>query len=306
MKRFCSLLLAIVLISPLLFSSGYAAAAEAKGEKTDNKAADTKAEKIAPEGHGGDKLPDKPLTRDERIKLNKEKEKKIIAERKKNMPPIKMVYVEGGCFKMGDFTGEGDEDERPVHEVCLSDYYIGEVEVTNSLWEHVIGFPFSEGVDPKMPLTGINWNWADRFIENLNKLVDGFYRLPTEAEWEYAARERGKNIRWSGTDNEEDLKDYAWFSYNARGKMHYGRQKKPNALGIYDMTGNAREWVEDNFDFEYYSNSEKEDPYGPDFSNWRTIRGGSVYEGPYKLRNTYRHAKEGNLVSPVIGFRLAE
>ncbi len=309
MKRFCRLLLAIVLISPLLFSSGHAIAADAKAEKTDkpvNKAADAKSDKMTPKGPGAKAVIDKPLTRAERKKLNAEKARKVLEERRKNMPPIKMVYVEGGCFNMGDFTGEGDEDEHPVHKVCLSDYYIGEVEVTNGLWEHVMGMPFAEGLDPKMPLTGINWNWANRFIETLNDLVDGFYRMPTEAEWEYAARERGKKIRWSGTDMDEDIQDYAWFSYNSNYKVHYGRQKKPNALGIYDMTGNAWEWVEDNFDFDYYKNSEKEDPFGPEFSNWRTIRGGSVYDDPRKIRTTYRHAKEANLVSPVISFRLAE
>jgi len=251
-------------------------------------------------------LSDKPLTRAERKKLAEEKKKKEREERRKNMPPIKMVYVEGGCFEMGDFTGQGDEDERPQHKVCLSDYYIGEAEVTNGLWEAVMGFPFKPDLDPKMPLTNINWTWANRFIEELNKLVDGFYRLPTEAEWEYAARERGKNIRWAGTNNIDDLEDYGWFAYNSEGKVHYGKEKKPNALGIYDMSGNVWEWVEDNFDFDYYKNSPEEDPFGPDFSEWRTIRGGYVIDPPGKLRTTYRHAKESNLFTPTVGFRLAE
>jgi len=294
MKRFVFSLFAIVFLSALLFSSGSALAATAKADKFDIKHKKHKA------------LSGAPLTKAERKKLNEEKRKKELDNRRKNMPPIKMVFVEGGCFMMGDTAGIGDEDERPAHKVCLSDYYIGEVEVTNGLWHHVMGMPFREGVDPKMPLTGITWNWVKRFLMDLNALVDGFYRLPTEAEWEYAARERGKKTRWSGTDNEENIGDYAWYAYNSDGKLHYGRQKKPNALGIYDMTGNAWEWVEDNFDFDYYKNSDKNDPFGPDFSNWRTIRGGSVYEGPYKLRTTYRHAKEPNLVSPVISFRLAE
>jgi len=294
MKRLFFLFFALVLFLPLLFISNYAIAAPAKAEKPALTGAEHKP------------MHEKPLTREERKKLNAAKRKKVLDERREKMPPIKMIYVEGGCFDMGDFTGRGDEDERPAHKVCLSDYYIGEIEVTNGLWAAVMGMDFVAGNDQKLPLTGISWNWANRFIENLNALVDGFYRLPTEAEWEYAARERGHKTRWSGTDKEEDIQDYGWFSFNSDFKTHYGRQKRPNSLGIYDMTGNAWEWVEDNFDFDYYKVSEKDDPFGPDFSNWRTIRGGSVYEGPNKVRTTYRHAKETNLISPVIGFRLAE
>lgn len=282
MKRLSFMLFAVAVLSSLLFGPVRALAVEHKP------------------------VSDRPLTPAERKKLEEEKKKKELEERRKNMPPIKMIYVEGGCFNMGDFTGKGDDDERPVHKVCLSDYYIGETEVTNGLWEAVMGFPFKEGLDPKMPLTNINWNWANRFIEELNKLVDGFYRLPTEAEWEYAARERGKDIKWSGTNNEDDLEDYGWFSYNSEGKPHYPKQKRPNALGIYDMSGNVWEWVEDNFDFDFYKVSPESNPFGPDFSDWRTIRGGSYVDGPYKLRTTYRHAKEANLFSPNVGFRLAE
>ena len=247
-----------------------------------------------------------PPTPEDLKKINDEKAKKILEERRKNLPPIKMIYVEGGCYKMGDFTGKGDDDERPAHKVCVSDFYIGETEVTNGLWEAVMGFPFKPNLDPKMPLTDITWAWANRFIDNLNKLTDGFYRLPTEAEWEYAARDRGKDMKWAGTNNEDDLVDYGWFLYNSDGKPHYGRLKRPNALGIYDMSGNVWEWVEDNFDFDYYKNSPVQDPYGPDFSLWRTIRGGSYVEEPNKLRTTYRNAMEENLAAPNIGFRLAE
>jgi len=310
MKRLFFPLFVVFLLLAFCFStnSSYAATGWEKMKqraiskpKAEKKTEDKKAEKT------GDSPADaRPMTRAERIEFNKEKKRKEIEDRRKNMPPIKMVFVEGGCFDMGDFTNSGDDDERPVHKVCLSDYYIGETEVNNGLWQSVMGFPYKEKLDPKLPLTNISWAWATTFIEKLNELVDGFYRLPTEAEWEYAARERGKNIRWSGTDRDEDIQDFAWFAYNSEGKLHYSKQKKPNALGIYDMTGNAAEWVEDNFDFEYYKNSPEEDPYGPEFSSWRTIRGGSIFDESQKLRTTYRHAKEGTLLSPVIGFRLAE
>ncbi|MFQ5427862.1 MAG: formylglycine-generating enzyme family protein [Thermodesulfobacteriota bacterium] len=306
MKRLFFLLLAFVMVVPFLLSSESVMAAEKKPEAE-------KKPSIKYESSGRHKPPakhtplsDEPLTRAERIELEKEKKRKAWEEKKRTLPPINMKYVRGGCFNMGDWTGTGDDDEVPVHEVCLSDYYIAEAEVTNELWEHVMGWSHSEGLDPKMPIVGVSWAWANVFIGVLNRLTDGFYRFPTEAEWEYAARERGKNIRWSGTDNDESIEDYGWFYYNSDGKLHYGKEKKPNALGLYDMTGNAWEWVEDNFDFDYYKVSDKNDPYGPDFSSWRTIRGGSFMSDPNKLRTTYRYAQEPNLRSPVTGFRLAE
>ncbi len=300
MKKLFLLLLTLVVSLSFMLTSGAAIATDKKTDSEKKPAAESKRKaRHTP-------LSDHPLTQEERRKLNAEARKKAWEDRKKNMPPIKMIYVKGGCFQMGDFTGKGDDDEVPVHEVCLTDYYIGEIEVTNSLWEHVMGWSFAEDLDPKMPLSNISWSWANTFIANLNKLVDGFYRLPTEAEWEYAARERGKNIQWAGTNNDEYIGDYGWFSYNSDGKVHYGKQKKPNALGIYDMTGNVWEWVEDNFDFDYYKEGDQDDPYGPDFSNWRTVRGGSIYEGPHKVRTTYRYGQEPNLRNKVTGFRLAE
>ncbi|MFQ5480107.1 MAG: formylglycine-generating enzyme family protein [Thermodesulfobacteriota bacterium] len=289
----------LIFFSFLLFSTAATAAEKAPEAEQKNVSKKDSKKKHAP-------LSDKPLTREERIKIFQAKKKKEYEDRKKNMPPIKMIYVKGGCFNMGDFTGKGDDDEVPVHEVCLSDYYIGEVEVTNSLWEHVMGWTYAEDLDPKMPLVNVTWGWANDFIANLNKLTDGFYRLPTEAEWEFAARERGKNIRWSGTNSDENLGDFAWFLYNSDGELHHGKEKKPNALGLYDMTGNAWEWVEDNFDFDYYKEGDMEDPYGPDFSSWRTVRGGSSLETPYKVRNTYRYGREPNLRNKMTGFRLAE
>jgi len=225
---------------------------------------------------------------------------------KKELPPINMVYVKGGCYQMGDFTGEGDDDERPVHEVCVGDFYMSDTEVTNELWEAAMEFQTVEGADPKAPVANITWFMVNRFISRLNDLTNGFYRMPTEAEWEYAAREGGKKMLWAGTNDEDALLDYAWFLYNADDKPQTCKQKKPNALGLYDMSGNVWEWVEDNFDFDYYQSSPKEDPFGPDFALWRIIRGGSFIEEPHKLRTTYRHAYEPALRNNSVGFRLAQ
>lgn len=225
-------------------------------------------------------------------------------EAQKPLPPINMILIKGGCFEMGDFTGNGDEDERPAHEVCVADFTISETEVTYELFEAVTGIDTKK--DPKLPVTRINWYEINEFLKKLNKLTKGFYRIPTEAEWEYAAREGGKKIRWPGIDNEAELGNYAWFSDNSDETLKQVKLKKPNALGLYDMGGNVWEWVEDNFDFDYYQTSPKKDPYGPDFSYFRSIRGGSFVEEPGKLRTTYRYGLEPAKRLGNVGFRLAE
>jgi len=247
----------------------------------------------------GEKLPDEPS-----------KEERVV--KPEDLPPINMVYVKGGCFDMGDWEGEGDDDERPVHQVCLNDYYIQDSEVTQELFETVMGFLPAQlyykemPLNPQDPATFTNWYHANEFILALNKITGGFYRLPTEAEWEYAARGGGKHDKWPGLNNEAELKDYAWFEDNSDLKLHNVKQKKPNALGIYDMAGSVWEWTEDYFDFDYYQVSKKDNPYGPDFSLYRTLRGGSIADPPYKLRTTYRYGLEPPRRLMHVGFRLAE
>lgn len=229
----------------------------------------------------------------------KEKEKVPI-------PPIDMVLIKGGCFQMGDRVGNGDDDERPVHEVCLTDFYMQTTEVTQELFEAVMGYNPSKVQDPKKPVVGVSWHEAANFVKKVNAELKGYYRLPTEAEWEYAARARGNDDLWSGTNNEGQLDEYAWFSDNSDGGMSHVKQKKPNGLGLYDMTGNVWEWTEDFFDFDYYKVSPRKDPYGADLSLWKVIRGGSFVEEPFKIRNSYRYAIEPNVRLGNIGFRLAE
>lgn len=224
----------------------------------------------------------------------------------KPIPPIKMIYVKGACFEMGDFVGDGDDDERPAHEICVSDYYLMDTEVTQELFEAVMGFNPIKPPDPKKPMMNITWHWANRFIRRLNERTRSFYRLPSEAEWEYAAREGGKKVKWSGTNELFDLKDYGWFSENSDFEVMPVAQRKPNALGFHDMSGNVWEWCDDNFDFDYYQKSPKNNPYGPNESVWKVIRGGSIADVPFKLRTTYRHALEPQLKNEATGFRLAK
>lgn len=227
-------------------------------------------------------------------------------EKKKPIPPIDMLFQKGGCYKMGDFTGEGDDDERPVHEVCLTDFSIQSTEVTQELFEAVMRYNPSKSKDPKKPVTGISWYAATAFIKKLNEEVKGYYRLPSEAEWEYAARSSGKNEIWAGTGNEGQLDEYAWFSDNSDGELRPVKQKKPNGAGLYDMSGNVWEWTEDFFDFDYYQSSPRKDPYGADISLWKTVRGGSYVDETYKIRTLFRYAVEPTRRLHNIGFRLAE
>ncbi len=243
--------------------------------------------------------------------LKKEGEKKK-AVKKEDLPPIDMVYVKGGCFMMGDQTGEGDDDERPAHEVCVNDYYIANTEVTQELFEKVMGYipawRYNPTMprDPKSPVNYVSWSVVQEFIGKLNDITKGYYRLPTEAEWEYAARSGGKNELWAGTNNEAEVGNYAWFQDNTEGMIVPTKGKKPNALGLYDMSGNVWEWVEDYFDFEYYQVSPKDNPFGADYSLFRVVRGGSVFDAPYKLRTAYRYGLEHNRRTLNVGFRLAE
>ena len=237
------------------------------------------------------------------------KKKKVV--KKEDLPPINMVRVKGGCYDMGDWTGNGDEDELPVHEVCIDDYYIGETEVTQELFETVMGgLPSSRWnptmkKDPQAPVNYVSFSMVQDFIKELNRISGGFYRLPTEAEWEFAAREGGKQIVWAGTNNEGDLGSYASFGDNSE-MLGPVKSKKPNGLGLYGMAGNVLEWTEDYFDFDFYKESPKVNPYGPEHSTFKVVRGGSVADQPYKLRTTYRYALESNKRIIILGFRLAE
>lgn len=245
-------------------------------------------------------------SKDGKVEGDKKKEPPL-----KPIPPFKMVFIKGGCFEMGDFSDSGDEDEKPLHEVCVADFYLLETEVTQELYSSVMNVDYSKPKDPQKPVNYVTWFAADRFIKRLNERnrIDKkttFYRLPTEAEWEYAARSGGKNDKWSGVNNEAALGDYSWYIDSIDDGMMQVKKKKPNALGLYDMSGNLSEWVEDYFAFDYYLDSPKDDPLGPDMSSWKVVRGGSFKDDSFRMRTTYRYAVEPTNRSPFIGFRIAE
>ncbi len=183
-----------------------------------------------------------------------------------------MVSVEGGVFKMG--SESGNDDEKPVHEVKLKSFSIGQTEVTQELWETVMGTNPSKWKSLKLPVENVSWNDCQTFITKLNTLTGQQFRLPTEAEWEYAARggSQSKGYTYSGSNS---LDEVAWYSSNSGSKTHEVATKSPNELGIYDMTGNVWEWCQDWYGDNYYAWSVIINPTGPSSGSYRVYRGGS-------------------------------
>ena len=191
---------------------------------------------------------------------------------------FKMIAVEGGTFQMG--SPESDTEayavEMPQHEVTLSNYYIGETEVTQELWETVMGSNPSGFKGPKLPVEKVSWNDCQTFIGKLNAQTGKTFRLPTEAEWEYAARggKKSKGYTYSGSNA---IGNVAWYSDNSGDITHEVGTKQANELGIYDMSGNVWEWCQDWFGKTYYENSSTTDPHGPVSGTYRVLRGGSWF-----------------------------
>ena len=203
---------------------------------------------------------------------------------------FKMVTVEGGSFMMGAMAGDDDaySDEKPAHQVTLTTFRIAETEVTQALWQAVMGTnpsPYTD--DLNCPVENVSWVDAHSFIAKLNQLTGKSFRLPTEAEWEYAAR-GGKYSHGYLYSGSNDIGTVAWYSSNCGGKTHAVATKLPNELGIYDMTGNVWEICQDRYASDYYSNSPIYNPTGPSTGNNISDRGGSWYNNAAKCRVTYR------------------
>ena len=220
---------------------------------------------------------------------------------------MEFVFAKGGCFEMGDVFGEGASNESPVHEVCLKDFYLGKYEVTQGEWKKVMDTnPSRLREGDQYPVESVSWNDAQVFIRRLNQMTGKNYRLPTEAEWEYAARSGGKKEKWAGTSKEFELQNFAWFSSNSGQRTYPVGQKKPNGLGLYDMSGNILEWVSDWYDENYYKNSPKENPQGPGSGLLKVLRGGSFFDirGSGGVRAAFRHRMLPAVRMYDFGFRL--
>ncbi len=221
---------------------------------------------------------------------------------------FEMVYVEGGSFEMGS------EDEEvfyysPIHTVQVSSYYLAQYPVTQGLWKAVLGEannPFRFKSDSS-PVERVSWEDAQGFIQKLNEQTKQDYRLPTEAEWEYAAR-GGRHSEehpytYAGSD---DIEEVAWYEENtAKLRTMPVGLKAPNSLDLYDISGNVWEWCQDWYARDYYSKSPQKDPKGPSEGSYRVFRGGSWRNEPDYCRVAYRDGDRPDLRYVDLGFRLA-
>ena len=220
------------------------------------------------------------------------------------------IRVEGECFQMGDQFGDGLADELPVHRVCLSDFYISKYEVTQEQWQYIMGDnPSDNQENPQYPVDVVSWHEVEEFITTLNLKTNGKFRLPTEAEWEYACRSGGKKTRYGTADGtiSEHLLIYSGDGTKGHGVQPVG-SFPPNELGLYDMSGNVSEWVQDWYDRKFYSSSPVEDPrlLEDRTKSNRVRRGGYWGNNEWLLRCSFRNFRKPNYRLIGLGFRLAK
>ena len=217
---------------------------------------------------------------------------------------FKMKYVEGGSFMMGvsDNDDEAFDNEKPSHKVRLDSYYIGETQVTQALWQAVMGNNPSYWKGNQLPVEQVSWEDCQEFIKKLNYITGKNFSLPTEAQWEYAARggRKSRGFLYSGSNNIDEV---AWYDDNCNKQTHPVALKKANELCLYDMTGNVLEWCKDWFDSDYYSNSPQDNPQGPGSGSLRVFRGGSWFVNACYCRVSCRGSFPDNRY-PIIGLRL--
>jgi formylglycine-generating enzyme required for sulfatase activity len=249
--------------------------------------------------------------------------------------PDGMVYVEGGSFQMG--SADGENNEKPLREVSVSPFFIGKYEVTQDQWREVMGYDNSYFTGTALPVERVSWYEAVEFCNKLS-LKEGLspcyvidsedydpynkstsddlkwivscvwtangYRLPTEAEWEYAARggSRGRGYLYSGSDS---LGAVAWYEENSGWSSQPIGTKAPNELGVHDLTGNVQEWCWDWYGRDYYADGQNSDPRGPESGSYRVLRGGSWFNNDYNCRNAVRYYFIADCQYFYFGFRVA-
>jgi len=219
-----------------------------------------------------------------------------------------MISVEGGTFTMGDNTG--NDDEKPAHSVTVKSFRLARTETTVAQWRAyatAVGLRMPEvpwfGLEDRQPIVNVSWDQANAYCQWLSVTTGQHYRLPTEAEWEFAARggNKSRGYAFSGSNTVDSV---AWISSKSNGPAPVAT-KKPNELGLYDMTGNVWEWCSDVYDAQYYATGKKEKPKGPLKGMFYTLRGGAWDQGPGNNRIPYRNPLAPTSRNHNKGFRVA-
>ena len=254
------------------------------------------------------------LAQQERQRQKQERQRQVAEARRKATSnrtirvgnvSFEMVYVQGGTYRMGATAeqGSGASSDEKVHSVTLSDFHIGKYEVTQGLWKEVMGEnPSNNKAGDNYPVESVSWEDCQRFIEQLNRRTGLNFRLPTEAEWEYAARggRKSRGYKYSGTTY--DLESVAWYDGNSDYATHPVGQKQANELGLYDMSGNVWEWCQDWYGS--YGSSAQTDPTGPQSGANRVMRGGCYGFGAWSCRVSYRNYGCPGCRGSISGLRL--
>jgi len=253
------------------------------------------------------KITKKNLTNDKRLAENnpvnslpEEMKKKLLDD---------LLWIEGGEFKMGSNRPEAAPRETPEHTVKLDDFYIAKTEVTQVLFEQLMGWNYSYNACPTCAMNNISWFNMQLFIEKLNQATGKNFRFPTEAEWEYAAKggQKSRDYTFSGSNNIDDV---AWHLGNANNKSHKVAQKMPNELGLYDMTGNLWEFCQDDMSSKAYTKEARTNPLMGDITNMgrpamKVLRGVGYEFSANESQFYRRDGATNNVRMPDIGFRLA-
>ncbi len=225
---------------------------------------------------------------------------------------MEFVYIPGGCFQMGCVSGiDCDDDEKPVHEVCLDGFWIGKYEVTQAQWQTIMGNNSSHFTGNDRPVESISWNNTQEFIKKLKNrsgthpqpLPGWEFRLPSEAEWEYAAR-AGTMTAYSFGNDSGGSGEYAWYGSNSGSKTHSVGTRKPNAWGLYDMHGNVWEWCQDIYSRDAYQNHQRQNPLIRSGGSKRVLRGGSWSDASRYVRSAFRNSNAPSNRSVYVGLRL--
>lgn len=216
---------------------------------------------------------------------------------------IELVFVPGGSFNMGDIFGLGIENELPVHHATLNGFYIGRFPVTQAQWLKLMPVNPSRFEGDKRPVEQVDWEGIQQFVQALNQAHHGRYTfaLPTEAQWEYAARSGGREEIYAGGD---DINALAWYGENSQGRSHPVGKKAPNGLGVYDMSGNVWEWCRDAYLEDAYAGHAAIDPWVDLPEPDRVVRGGSYHLDAWSARCTRRFSCARDFMGPALGFRI--